>query len=106
MEFARKVRTLAGGYQILMVYPRLLGFRNRLWFHYVSYKLARMALPWVFVVLLVSSCFLPTPWRWIVLAGQALFYGLAFADPYVPANFPLKRFSSIVRTFVALMVAS
>jgi cellulose synthase/poly-beta-1,6-N-acetylglucosamine synthase-like glycosyltransferase len=106
MEFARKVRTLAGGYQILRVYPRLLGFRNRMWFHYVSYKLARMALPWIFGVLLVSSCFLAAPWRWIVLAGQALFYGLAFADPYVPAGFPFKRLSSIVRTFVVLMIAA
>jgi biofilm PGA synthesis N-glycosyltransferase PgaC len=106
MEFKRKVRTLAGGYQILMFYPALLGPGNRMWFHYVSYKLARLALPWVFVALFVSSCFLPLPWRWFILGGQALFYGLAAVDPIVPAGFPLKRISSVARTFVVMMVAA
>jgi cellulose synthase/poly-beta-1,6-N-acetylglucosamine synthase-like glycosyltransferase len=106
MEFKRKVRTLAGGYQILKFYPALLGPGNRMWFHYVSYKLARLALPWVFVALFVSSCFLPLPWRWFILGGQALFYGLAAVDPIVPAGFPLKRISSVARTFVAMMAAA
>jgi hypothetical protein len=56
--------------------------------------------------MLVSSCFLPLPWRWIMLAGQALFYGLAAFDPLVPASLPLKRLSSAARTFVAMMVAA
>jgi poly-beta-1,6-N-acetyl-D-glucosamine synthase len=106
MEFKRKVRTLAGGYQIMAFYPALLGPGNRMWFHYVSYKLARLALPWIFAVLLVSSCFLPSPWRWFVLAGQGLFYGLASVDPLVPIGFPLKHLSSAARTFMAMMLAA
>ena len=32
-----------------------------MWFHFVSYKFGRLILPWVFVVLFVSSWFMPSP---------------------------------------------
>ena len=42
-EFRRKVRTLAGNYQLLRYYPKLLSpFHNRLWLDYLSYKLGRL----------------------------------------------------------------
>jgi hypothetical protein len=103
-EFARKARTLAGNYQILRSYPALLGPANRMWFHFASYKLGRLMLPWVLVVLFASSCFLPAPWRWFLLGGQAIFYGLAAVDPLLPARFPLKRLSSLARTFCVVDV--
>jgi biofilm PGA synthesis N-glycosyltransferase PgaC len=105
-EFTRKARTLAGNYQILRSYPALLGPGNRMWFHYASYKLGRLALPWVLLLLFVSSCFLPLPWRWLTLGGQAIFYGLAALDPWLPAGFPAKRLSSLARTFASLMLAA
>jgi biofilm PGA synthesis N-glycosyltransferase PgaC len=105
-ESARKARTLAGNYQILRSYPALLGSANRMWFHFASYKLGRLMLRWVLVLLFASSCFLPAPWRWLLLGGQAMFYGLAAVDPLLPARFPLKRLSSLARTFVALMLAA
>ena len=46
-EFRRKLRTLAGNYQIMLKYPALLTFRNRMLFHFVSYKIGRLALPLV-----------------------------------------------------------
>ncbi|HTV57383.1 MAG TPA: glycosyltransferase family 2 protein [Verrucomicrobiae bacterium] len=106
VEFKRKVRTLAGNYQILRVYPALLGPRNRMWFHYMSYKVARLILPWIFVALLASSCFLPTPLRWIALGVQGIFYFLALVDPWIPAGFILKKYTSLARTFVALLLAA
>ena len=105
-EFARKKRTLAGNYQILRAYPALLGPGNRMWFHYASYKIGRLTLPWIMAALLASGCFLPAPWRWWILAAQALFYGLAAADPLLPARFPAKRIASFARTFVAMMLAA
>jgi len=105
-EFTRKARTLAGNYQILRSYPALLGPANRMWFHFASYKLGRLALPWVLVLLFASSCFLPLPWRWFLVGCQAIFYGLAALDPLLPARGPVKRLSSFARTFVALMLAA
>jgi poly-beta-1,6-N-acetyl-D-glucosamine synthase len=105
-EFTRKARTLAGNYQILSSYPALLGPGNRMWFHYASYKLGRLALPWILILLFVSSCFLPLPWRWWIVGGQAIFYGLAALDPVLPGGFPAKRLSSFARTFAALMLAA
>lgn len=105
-EFMRKKRTLAGNYQILRTYPALLGPRNRMWFHFASYKVGRLTLPWILLTLLASSCFLPAPWRWVMLAAQAAFYMLAALDPLLPAGFPAKRLSSFARTFMAMMLAA
>src|SRR6266404_1259830 len=44
-EFRRKVRTLAGNYQMIRLFPHLLGPRNRMCFHYLSYKVGRLLLP-------------------------------------------------------------
>jgi len=106
VEFRRKVRTLAGNYQILLAYPALLGPRNRMWFHFLSYKFARLMLPWIFVVFFLSSCFLPKPWQWPALGGQAVFYLLAALDPWIPDRLLLKRISSTIRTFVAMLIAA
>lgn len=105
VEFKRKVRTLAGNYQMLRAYPGLFGVRDRMWFHFMSYKVARLMLPWAFIALLLSSFFLPLPVRWIVLGAQFAFYGLAVLDPAIPSGPGLKWLSSASRTFVLLVCA-
>jgi len=105
-EFYRKVRTLAGNYQILRAYPALMGPRNRMWIHYVSYKFARLLLPWLLVAVAVSSFGLPDPWRVLFVSGQGLFYLIAALDGAIPPKFPLKRISSPARTFVTMMIAA
>jgi cellulose synthase/poly-beta-1,6-N-acetylglucosamine synthase-like glycosyltransferase len=105
-EFGRKVRTLGGLFQIVGYYPRLLNPRYDIWLHFVSHKLSRLLLPYAFAWIAVSSWFLPDPWRWVVLAAQALFYGVALVDPWIPEGNVVKRLSSLVRTFVMLLAAS
>jgi poly-beta-1,6-N-acetyl-D-glucosamine synthase len=105
-EFRRKVRTLAGNFQILMAYPALLGPGNRMWWHFVSYKLGRLLLPWALACLLICSVLLPNPWRWPVCGVQLCGYGLAAVDGWIPAGMPLKRLSSPARTFVVMMIAA
>jgi poly-beta-1,6-N-acetyl-D-glucosamine synthase len=105
-EFHRKVRTLAGNYQILRAYPALLGPRNRMWFHFLSYKFGRLMLPYALLLVAVSSIRLAWPWNAWTAAGQAAFYGLALLDMLIPQHWPLKRLSSPVRTFVVLMAAT
>jgi poly-beta-1,6-N-acetyl-D-glucosamine synthase len=106
LEFRRKVRTLAGVYQLIAALPQLLGPGNRMWFHFVSYKLARLLLPFGLLALFISSFFLPHPWALILSGGQIAFYALAALDKHINDTFPLKRVSSIVRTFVVLTVAA
>lgn len=106
MEFKRKRRTLAGNYQILHAYPALLGPANRMWFHYWSYKMGRLSLPWLLAALFISSWFLPGPWRLWSLGAQAAFYALAALDGLMPDGFPLKRISSFACTSLAMLFAA
>jgi cellulose synthase/poly-beta-1,6-N-acetylglucosamine synthase-like glycosyltransferase len=106
-EFRRKVRTLAGNYQLLRYEPRLLlPWRNRMFWHYVSYKIGRLMLPQLLIVLFVASVFLPAALRWPLLALQAAGYLAAAADPWVPAASPLKRVSAPAHTVLAMMAAA
>ena len=106
VEFRRKVRTIAGNYQILLAYPKLLGPQNRMWFHFVSYKIARLVLPWAFVTLFFSSCFLSNPWNLAVVGVQGLFYLMAVLDPWIPDGLFLKRVTASIRTIVAMLIAT
>jgi|SRR5690348_15320177 len=105
-EFPRKMRTLAGNYQILRAYPALLGPGNRMWVHFVSYKFGRLLLPWLLLILAAASFGLPAPWREALLAGQAVFYGLALADVWILKPRILKRVSSSAHTFLVMMIAT
>jgi cellulose synthase/poly-beta-1,6-N-acetylglucosamine synthase-like glycosyltransferase len=104
-EFQRKVRTQAGVFQLLWLMPGILGRRNRMWFHFYSHKLGRLLLPYCLIGMFISSFWLPAGARWGAFAGQLLFYGIAALDPWVPES-PVKKLSSIARTFVILMWAA
>src|SRR5262245_19562460 len=70
-EWARKVRTLAGNFQLLWLEPRLLDpRRNPVWMQFVSHKIGRLFVPYALLALLVSS---------MALAEQHLFYALALS---------------------------
>ena len=105
-EFRRKVRTLAGVYQIIGQYPALLGPANRMWIHFFSHKLARLLMPYALIAAAVASFGLPAPWDRAALAAQALFYLAALADSWLPRRNPLRRITSPARTFTVLMAAS
>jgi cellulose synthase/poly-beta-1,6-N-acetylglucosamine synthase-like glycosyltransferase len=106
VEFHRKVRTLAGVYQVIGFYPALLGPRNRMWFHFVSHKFGRMLLPWALLVMALSSIWLPEGWRAAAWFAQLSVYMLALIDSQVPPEFPGKPMSAAARTFVVLMAAT
>ncbi|MGI8991373.1 MAG: glycosyltransferase family 2 protein [Bryobacteraceae bacterium] len=103
-EFRRKVRTQAGLYQILRQYPKLLTSENRMRVHFLSAKFGRLLLPFALIAIAISTFGLPGVWRSLALISQALFYTLAALDVLLPRNFPLKRLSSPIHTFVVLMV--
>ncbi|MCC7175540.1 MAG: glycosyltransferase family 2 protein [Bryobacterales bacterium] len=105
-EFRRKVRTLAGNYQVLRAFPVLLTPANRMWLHFLSHKFGRLLLPFALILCAVSAFFLPPGWREALLAGQFAFYTIAAADLAVPESSGLKRLTAPVQTFVALMAAT
>ena len=106
VEFQRKVRTLAGLFQLVRSYPRLLNVFSRVGFHFFSYKLGRLLLPYALLLIAVSGFWLPRPWAEAAIGGQVLLYGLAAIDHWVPAGFALKRLSAVCRTFVVLIAAA
>jgi cellulose synthase/poly-beta-1,6-N-acetylglucosamine synthase-like glycosyltransferase len=105
-EFRRKVRTLAGVYQIVKYFPQLISFQNRMWFHFISHKIGRLFLPYALIALAISSFWLPASWRMLAIGSQTAFYTLAAIDRTLPDSLPVKRLSSPARTFVVLVAAA
>jgi cellulose synthase/poly-beta-1,6-N-acetylglucosamine synthase-like glycosyltransferase len=105
-EFRRKVRTLAGVYQVIGQFPALMGPGNRMWIHFISHKLARLLMPWAMIAAGVAGLGLPPPWNLRAAGAQAAAYALAVVDGWLPENSAFKRLTSPVRTFTVLMAAS
>lgn len=105
-EFSRKVRTLAGNFQVIKAYPALLGPSNRMWVHFTSYKFARLILPWLFLVAVLSSLFLPDPFRKVIVGAETLCFLLVAVDPWLPESLIVKKITSPLRTFAGLMAAA
>jgi biofilm PGA synthesis N-glycosyltransferase PgaC len=80
VEMRRKVRTLAGNFQLLWREPRLLvpGL-NPVWLQFMSHKVGRLLVPYALIGLLVSSLALARHhWFYAVAAvAQLAFYALA-----------------------------
>lgn len=77
-EFRRKVRTLAGNYQLVQKIPWLLGRTNRLRFQLISHKLTRLIVPLFLLILLAANFWLRAlqPYT-TILVGQILLYAFA-----------------------------
>ena len=79
-EFGRKVRTLAGNYQLPVLEPRLLlPWRNPIWLQYLSHKLGRLAVPYALLMLFAASIVMAevSPFYQLALVVQVVFYLLA-----------------------------
>ena len=104
-EFGRKVRTLAGQYQLLGQLPALLfPWSNPSWFEFASHKLMRLVCPFALVALFFSSAWLAVSTRALVphliLIGQIAFYLLAAAGEKA------GKLGQVARTFVVLNYAA
>jgi len=101
VEFGRKVRTLAGLYQYVLQYG--LGPYP---FHFFSYKVSRVLLPYALLLVALTSPFLGFPWSVAAVGAQVTFYGLAALDSWISEKSLVKRISSSARTFCTLMWAA
>jgi len=105
-EFERRKRTLAGLWQTLVRRPELLGYRDRMWLHFVSHKVGRLALPWLTLLALISAFWLASPWREAALGSTAVFLALASVNSVLPQRSALKRITSPARTILVMLAAS
>lgn len=112
-EFGRKVRTLAGNYQLFSLLPALLvPFRNPSWFEIFSHKLLRLVCPWALVALLITST---VAWMgaevsgdasWTLYAARALFGGQVAFYLLAALGGAAGKLGALARTFVVLNAAA
>jgi poly-beta-1,6-N-acetyl-D-glucosamine synthase len=105
-EFARKVRTLGGNYQLLQLLPWLLRRENPLRFRFVSHKLLRLAVPLALAIALLAACFLREPVYRFALGLQLAFYALGLLAMTRLLRGPLARLADPAFTFVVLNSAA
>jgi poly-beta-1,6-N-acetyl-D-glucosamine synthase len=107
-EFRRKVRTLAGNYQLFGLLPSLLlPFRNPIWWETFSHKVLRLCAPWLLAGLLATSSSVAwsargtggTPMEVLVVAQLAFYLAAALGAR-------AGRVAGIARTFVVLNAAA
>jgi poly-beta-1,6-N-acetyl-D-glucosamine synthase len=106
-EFRRRFRNLAGLYQVHARMPQLFNKRNPMRFHFISHKFSRLVLPWALLVMAASTIALPhSGLKTVLLAMEITFVLLAVVNPFIPLEFPLKRLSSPIQTFLIMNAAS
>jgi biofilm PGA synthesis N-glycosyltransferase PgaC len=105
-EFRRKVRTLAGNFQLMTLLPlrALLPWRNRVWWQLISHKLLRLVVPWALLGLLVLSACLPGLYQ-AALAVQLAAYAVALLG-LVPVLGQRVRPLSAATSFLVLNSAA
>jgi len=106
-EFSRKVRTLAGNFQALKFEKDLLNPRkNRLFFQFVSHKLARLVVPYFCLGLFWSSLFLQGFFFRSALFLQFIFYGSILINFTPLGKKPVGSIGRIAWTFVVMNAAA
>lgn len=97
-EFARKVRTIAGTFQLFSRHPWLLDpLRNRLWLQTVSHKLLRLLGPLALIsALLANLLLLALPFYRAAFAAQVLLYGAALWEQNRPRLERRGRFARLL----------
>ena len=106
-EFRRKLRTLAGNWQLIAKLPRLLNpLANPVWFAFVSHKLSRLLAPWALLLALVASLCAGGPFYTVLFVLQLLAYlvaAIAIFSPRITTRIPL---AGTAGTFVMLNSAA
>ena len=106
-EFARKLRTLAGNWQLITRLPVLLHpLRNPMFLAWFSHKLLRLLVPWALLLALLASALAPGSFYRIAFFAQLLAYawaGIGLRLPQLAARIPLLPAAG---TFVVLNLAA
>ncbi len=106
-EWRRRMRTMAGMWQVFARNPWLLFKPHRMWLHFVSHKLGRLLLPWALLGTVLGTAALPEGWlRAGLWAGNAGFLGLALGARIGQRQWGripvIGRLGSLAWTFLAM----
>lgn len=107
-EFRRKVRTLAGNYQLIWMAPWLLvpGV-NPLWWQFISHKVFRLLVPYALLGMYIASWALwSQPYGAVLAVAQTGYYllgALAWAMPPLARRF---RLAGLAGSFLSLNAAA
>ena len=107
-EFQRKVRTLAGNYQLMWAAPWLLvPWKNRLWWQFVSHKVCRLLVPYALMAMYGASWVLISqPYGAALVVAQTGYYllgALSWAFPVLARRF---RLAGLAGSFLSLNAAA
>jgi len=105
-EFARKVRTLSGNYQLLQMQPWLWTAANPIRFEFISHKVLRLVVPFALLVALLTCSFLPQPFYRGAFLLQLAFYALSLVGMARVKIGPIARVGDVAFTFVVLNTAA
>ncbi len=78
-EFNRKVRTLAGNFQLMQLAPWILTPQNRVFFQLLSHKILRLFVPYFLISALVASLLLAHGSRFYAALALLQLVGIALA---------------------------
>lgn len=105
-EMTRKIRTLAGNWQLISLAPKLISpFQNKIWWRFISHKIFRLLVPFLMIFLFVINLFLTGPFYISLLLIQILFYGVAIFA-YINPLIREKRLINLIYFFVNLNYAA
>jgi biofilm PGA synthesis N-glycosyltransferase PgaC len=104
-EFDRKVRTLAGNFQLIQLLPWILNpSKNPVFFEFISHKLCRLLVPYFLITLFTSSYFVSHWFGQLAFWGQCAFYSnVAIFYFYFYKKFSKTNF---ILSFVMLNLAA
>jgi cellulose synthase/poly-beta-1,6-N-acetylglucosamine synthase-like glycosyltransferase len=106
-EFHRKVRTLAGNFQLFQLAPWTMTPRNRVFFQLLSHKAMRLFVPYLLVVVLVSTLLLSVGSLFYATFAAAQILGLAIAIIGLRHRIPLlHRIASPAGALLVLNTAA
>jgi len=74
-EFFRKVRTLAGNFQLMSLHPWILNpLKNPVFMHFFSHKILRLVMPYCLIVMIISSLMSKNEFLNTLGYAQLIFY--------------------------------
>jgi len=106
-EYFRKIRTLAGNFQLLSLCPWLLSpINNPVFFQFFSHKVLRLLMPYCLLITLATALLSSSVYLYAFGCFQLVAYGYSFACYFAKSSSVKLPLSSPILSFCSLNVAA